>query len=99
MKLLKPYLIFTVLTRKHGMMQNSVGFTPNMKTVFQYQLYNIRSYNGKNFNNYKSYLELYNHLQRFYANDEEVNMELCGFCFANTSPLSDGIIYILSDGF
>ncbi|MDE6087149.1 MAG: hypothetical protein K2G25_02045 [Oscillospiraceae bacterium] len=89
LKLLKPYLIFAVLTRKHGMMQNRVGFTPNLKTVFQYQEYNIRSDNGKNFNSYKSYLELYDHLQRFYADDAEVDIELCGFCFANTSPLSE----------
>lgn len=89
MKLLKPYLIFAVLTRKHGMMQNRAGFTPNLKTVFQYQEYNIRSNNGKNFNSYKSYLELYDHLQRFYADDAEVDMGLCGFCFANTSPLSE----------
>ncbi|MCM1133693.1 MAG: hypothetical protein NC340_09515 [Ruminococcus flavefaciens] len=89
MKLLKPYLIFAVLTRKHGMMQNRAGFIPNLKTVFQYQEYNIRSNNGKNFNNYKSYLELYDHLQRFYADDDEVDIELCGFCFSNTSPLSE----------
>ncbi|MDE7365392.1 MAG: hypothetical protein K2N27_11055 [Ruminococcus sp.] len=89
MKLLKPYLIFAVLTRKHGMMQNRVGFTPNLKTVFQYQEYNIRSNNGKNFNSYKYYLELYDHLQRFYAEDAEVDIGLCGFCFANTSPLSE----------
>lgn len=85
----KPYIIFAVLARKTGMMQNRVHFMPNLKAVFQYQNYNIYKDNGKNFNQYQSELELYDHLQRSYMDDADVDMELCNFCFANLSPLSE----------
>lgn len=85
----KPYIIFAVLSRKTGMMQKREHFIPNLKAVFQYQDYNIYRDNGKNFSQYTSELELYDHLQRSYIDDSDVDMELCDFCFANLSPLSD----------
>lgn len=85
----KPYILFAVLARKTGMMQNRVGFLPNLRAVFQYQIYHIDYDNGKNFNFYQSQLELYDHLQRTYADDVEVDISLCDFCFANLSPLSE----------
>lgn len=89
LKAVKPYIIFAVLTRKHGMMQNRADFIPNLKTTFQYQMYNIFNDNGKNFNNYQSYIELYDHLRRSYIDDEYIDISLCDFCFANLSPLSE----------
>lgn len=89
LRLVKPYIIFAVLARKTGMMQKRERFMPNLKAVFQYQDYNIYKDNGKNFNLYQSELELYDHLQRSYIDDDDVDMELCDFCFANLSPLSE----------
>lgn len=89
LRLVKPYIIFAVLARKTGMMQNRAHFMPNLKAVFQYQNYNIYKDNGKNFNQYQSELELYDHLQRSYMDDVDVDMALCDFCFANLSPLSE----------
>lgn len=89
LKSVKPYVIFAVLARKTGMMQKREHFIPNLKAVFQYQDYNIYRDNGKNFNNYRSNLELYDHLRRCYSDDNDVNMEFCDFCFANLSPLSE----------
>ena len=86
---IKPYLIFAVLSRKHGMMQNREHFMPNLKTAFQYQEYQIYTDNGKNFNLYQSYLELYDHLRRFYMQDKNTDISLCDFCFANFSPLNE----------
>jgi len=86
---LKPYLIFAVLSRKHGMMQNRENFIPNLKIVFEYQKYQIDTDNGKNFNLYLSYLELYDHLKRFYMQDQKTDIAFCDFCFANSSPLSE----------
>ena len=88
LRLVKPYIIFAVLARKTGMMQKRKHFMPNLKAVLQYQDYNIYKDNGKNFNQYQSELELYDHLQRSYI-DDDVDMELCDFCFANLSPLSE----------
>ena len=89
LKSVKPYLIFAILSRKHGMMQNRENFMPNLQTAFQYQEYQIHTDNGKNFNMYQSYLELYDHLRRFYADDNAIDMSFCDFCFANLSPLND----------
>lgn len=85
----KPYILFAVLARKTGMMQKREHFIPNLRAVFQYQDYNILKDNGKNFNQYQSELELYDHLRRSYIDDDDVDMELCDFCFANLSPLSE----------
>jgi hypothetical protein len=86
---LKPYIIFAVLSRKHGMMQNRENYFPNIKAVFDYQKYNVFSDNGKNFKTYQSYLELYDHLRRNYIDDDNIDMGLCDFCFANLSSLSE----------
>lgn len=89
LRLVKPYILFAVLARKTGMMQHRSHFMPNLKAVFQYQDYNIYKDNGKNFNLYQSELELYDHLQRSYIDDDDVDMKLCDFCFANLSSLSE----------
>lgn len=86
---IKPYMIFAVLTRKHGMMQNRENYLPNLQSVFQYQNYQIDYDNGKNFNSYQDYVELYDSLRRFYASDNSADLQLCDFCFANLSPLSE----------
>lgn len=87
LKPIKPYIIFAVLARKTGMMQKRAHFIPNLKAIFQYQEYNILKDNGKNFNQYQSELELYDHLRRAYIDD--VDIDFCDFCFANLSPLSE----------
>lgn len=87
LKPIKPYIMFAVLARKTGMMQKRKHFMPNLKTIFQYQEYNILKDNGKNFNQYQSELELYDHLRRAYLEDADI--DFCDFCFANLSPLSE----------
>lgn len=85
----KPYILFAILARKTGMMQNREHFIPNLKAVFQYQNYNIYRDNGKNFNQYQSALELYDQLRKSYFDDNDIDIALCDFCFANLSPLSE----------
>ncbi|MDE5765381.1 MAG: hypothetical protein K2I00_10585, partial [Ruminococcus sp.] len=85
----KPYIIFSVLARKTGMMQKRENYLPNLKSLFQYQEYNIHRDNGKNFNMYQSEIELYYHLKSIYSNEIDIDMELSDFCFANLSPLSE----------
>ena len=87
LKPIKPYIIFAVLARKTGMMQKRAHFIPNLKALFQYQEYNILKDNGKNFNQYQSELELYDHLRRAYLEDADI--DFCDYCFANLSPLSE----------
>ncbi len=87
LKTIKPYIIFAVLARKTGRMQKRAHFMPNLKVIFQYQEYNILKDNGKNFNQYQSELELYDHLRRAYLEDADI--DFCDYCFANLSPLSE----------
>lgn len=89
LKILKPYIIFAVLSRRTGMMQKREHFIPNLKAIFQYQEYSILKDNGKNFNQYQSELELYDHLRRSYFDDNDIDIDFCDFCFANLSPLSE----------
>ncbi len=44
--------------------------------------------NGKNFDNYQCYIELYETLRQFYRDDSNVNLPFCDYCFANLCPLS-----------
>lgn len=89
LKIIKPYIIFAVLSRRTGMMQKREHFIPNLKAIFQYQEYSILKDNGKNFNQYQSELELYDHLRRSYFDDNDIDIDFCDFCFANLSPLSE----------
>jgi len=89
LKSVKPYLVFAVISRKTRMFQNRKYFIPNLKSVLQYQNYNIYRDNGKNFNNYQSAVELYDHIRNSYKDDEDTDIEFCDFCFANLSPLSE----------
>lgn len=84
----KPYIIFAILSRKHGMMMNREHFIPNLQAAFQYQIYHIDFDNGKNFDNYQCYIELYETLRQFYRDDSNVNLPFCDYCFANLCPLS-----------
>ncbi len=43
----------------------------NLKAIFQYQEYNILKDNGKNFNQYQSELELYDHVIRAYSDEAD----------------------------
>ena len=85
----KPYLLFAILTRKHGMMCKRAHYIPNLQAALQYQDYQIDRDNGKNFGYYQSYLELYDHLRRSYEDDPAVDLTLCDYCFADLSPLSE----------
>ena len=67
---------------------NREHFIPNLQAAFQYQDYHIDFDNGKNFDNYQCYIELYETLRQFYRDDSNVNLPFCDYCFANLCPLS-----------
>ena len=85
----KPYLIATVLSRKHSMILTHPDYVPNLENVLKFKLYNIHKDNGKNFDTYQSYVELYEHLRRYYEADGTVDMDFSDFCFASLSNLSE----------
>lgn len=89
LKSVKPYVYSAVLSRKHKMMLERADYTPNIKDVFKYKEYKIYDDNGKNFDTYQSYLELYEQLQRYYSDDPEVDIDFSDYCFASLSNLSE----------
>lgn len=89
LKSVKPYVYSAVLSRKHKMMLERADYTPNIKDVFKYKGYKIYDDNGKNFDTYQSYLELYEQLQRYYSDDPEVDISFSDYCFATLSNLSE----------
>lgn len=89
LKSVKPYVYSAVISRKHKMLLERADYTPNLKDVFKYKEYKIYDDNGKNFDTYQSYLELYEQLQRHYSDDQEVDIGFSDYCFANLSNLSE----------
>ena len=86
LKAIKPYVYFAILSRKHKMMMERPNYSPNIVNVFEYMDYRISTDNGKNFDTYQSYTELYEQLRRHYVG--ECDMELTDYCFANLCNLS-----------
>ena len=62
---------------------------PLRLSALVYQDYQINTDNGKNFSQYQSYVELYEHLRRAYLSDQQTDIPFCDYCFANLSPLSE----------
>ena len=84
---IKPYIYFAVLSRKHKMMTERKDYIPNIPKIFEYQEYKIHNDNGKNFDTYQSYLELYGQLRESY--EDEIDCEFTDYCMANTSNLTE----------
>ncbi|MGB4093520.1 MAG: hypothetical protein WBK46_16495 [Ruminococcus flavefaciens] len=84
---IKPYIYSAVLSRKHKMMTNRRNYSPNLSEIFKYMGYKIDADNGKNYDTYQSYLELYEQLRRHYS--DECDIGLSDYCFAKLSNLSE----------
>lgn len=69
LKIIKPYVYSAVLCRKHKMMLEREEYIPNIKDIFKFKEYKVHTDNGKKFNTYQSYIELYEHLRRYYLED------------------------------
>ena len=87
LKQIKPYIYTAVLTRKTKKMTDQKGFIPNIKSIFKPMIYKSEKDNGKNFDCYQIYLELYDHLKRVY--DGEYDKNLTDYCFTHFSNLSE----------
>ena len=87
LKQIKPYIYTAVLSRKTKKMTDQKGFIPNIKSIFKPMIYKIERDNGKNFDRYQTYLELYDHLKRVY--DGEYDKNLTDYCFTHFSNLSE----------
>lgn len=87
LKQIKPYVYSAVLSRKHKLMTGRKNYSPNFDNIFQSIEYKIDDDNGKNFDTYQSYLELYDQLRRHY--EDESDVDFSDYCFAHLNNLSE----------
>lgn len=84
---IKPYIYSTIISNKHKMMLTRIHYSPNIPAVFKRIEYKIHKDNGKNFNTYKAYIELYEHIRSCY--EDESDIALSDYCFAHLNNLSE----------
>lgn len=87
LKVIKPYVYSAVLSHKHKLMTDRKNYSPNFVNIFEYTEYKIASDNGKNFNTYQSYIELYDQLRQHY--EDESDIDFSDYCFSNLNNLSE----------
>ncbi|MBD5159325.1 MAG: hypothetical protein HDT23_03680 [Ruminococcus sp.] len=87
LKVIKPYVYSAVLSRKHNLMINRKNYSPNLANVFERTDYRIKTDNGKNFDTYQSYLELYDQLRQSYLDESDIDFS--DYCFSHLSNLSE----------
>lgn len=87
LKKIKPYVYTAILSRKHKKMTEQKGYIPNFKSIFKRKEYKIQKDNGKNFDTYQSYLELFAQMKSGY--EEELNVYLSDYCLVKFSNLSE----------
>ena len=83
----KPYIYSAVMMRKREYMLSREHYSPNVPSVFKRKGYEISENNGKNFNTYQAYIELYCHIRDCYADESDI--ALSDYCFAEFSNLSE----------
>lgn len=84
---IKPYIYSAVISRKHRYMLTRRHYSPNIRSVFKRTEYRIDRDNGKNFDTYEAYIELYMQLREHFADVSDT--ALSDHCFAGLSSLSD----------
>lgn len=84
---IKPFIYSAILSSKHQMMLTRANYSTNISAVFRRTEYKIHKDNGKNFDKYKEYIELYAHLRCCYADESDI--EMSDYCFANLNNLSE----------
>ncbi|MDE6834551.1 MAG: hypothetical protein K2J39_09965 [Ruminococcus sp.] len=87
LKAIKPYVYSAVLSRKHKLMADRKNYSPNFANIFEKKDYKIKTDNGKNFDTYQSYVELYDQLQRYYYDESDIDFS--DYCFAHLNNLSE----------
>lgn len=87
LRVIKPYVYSAVLCRKHKLITERKSYSPNFANIFEKTNYRINSDNGKNFDTYKSYVELYEQLRRQYQ--DECDIDFSDYCFSHLSNLSE----------
>lgn len=87
LKVIKPYVYSAILSRKHKLMIDRKNYSPNFANIFERTEYKISSDNGKNFDTYQSYIELYDQLRQHYQDESDIDFS--DYCFAHLSNLSE----------
>ncbi len=79
-----PFVYYQALVRNSKKMLEKPDYQLNPESIFKYQKYSIDTDNGKNFDTYTDYLQLYIDLLDIFP---ETDKELCEVCYLATSNL------------
>ncbi len=79
-----PFVYYQALVRNSKKMLEKPDYQLNPESLFKYQKYSIDADNGKNFDAYTDYLQLYIDLIDIFP---EADKELCEVCYLDTSNL------------
>ncbi|MBP5604482.1 MAG: hypothetical protein J6X60_02920, partial [Ruminiclostridium sp.] len=79
-----PFVYYQALVRNSKKMLEKQDYLLNPESIFKYQKYSIDTDNGKNFDTYTDYLQLYIDLLDIFP---EADKELCEVCYLATSNL------------
>lgn len=80
-----PFVYYQALVRNSKKMLEKPDYQLNAESLFKYQKYSIDADNGKNFDTYTDYLQLYIDLLDIFP---EADKELCEICYLDTSNLA-----------
>ena len=81
-----PFVYYQTLVRNSKKMLEKPDYQLNAESLFKYQEYSIDADNGKNFDTYTDYLQLYIDLLDIFP---EADKELCEVCYLDTSNLGE----------
>lgn len=85
LKPIKPLVYFQIYVRQRNKLTNTADYVPNLKSLFNQRIYDIRKNNDKNFKQYAEYCVLYDLLKKQLSAD----YELCDAGFQHCSNLAD----------
>lgn len=89
--ILKPLFLCQVFIKHEKRIQNNRDFCFNFKSLWNYHAYQIDKDNGKNYNTYSRYCELFRQLCEILQYSSDVDISLCACGFDRLSNL--GIFY------
>ncbi len=81
-----PLVYFQIYTRNRKKLYEKPDYLPTLKTIFNPETYGIESDNGKNFNQYMLYIQLYLELKECFP---DADYALCDAGFTACSNLAD----------
>jgi len=89
LKKIKPLFIYQTMLKHRSRICNNSEFKFDMKKLWQYTKYQIETNNDKNYKQYENNIIFFLELCHIFAKDKEIDIELCGWGFAELSNMCE----------